>query len=111
MSLQAPPTPSLASWCNRLAHAALPTDYALLDAGDLSAGHPWAFLAEIALADPGSVAYYRYLYGLTRLVDPVNVLEIHGTADKTIRYNLWKKLDSKIHNALEVHSNHPMIRW
>lgn len=79
MTLQSPPTPALASWCNRLAHVALPTDFALLDAGDLSAGHPWAFLAEIALADPGSVAYYRYLYGLTRLVDPVNVLEI-GTA-------------------------------
>src|SRR5260221_8066472 len=79
MTLHAPSPPSLASWCNRLAHAALPTDYALLDAGDLSAGHPWAFLAEIALSDPGSVAYYRYLYGLTRLVDPVNILEI-GTA-------------------------------
>jgi predicted O-methyltransferase YrrM len=77
---QLPPSPpALASWCNRLAHAALPSDYALLDAGDLSTGNPWAFLAEIALADPGSVAYYRYLYGLTRLVDPVNILEI-GTA-------------------------------
>ena len=79
MTQQSSSPPALASWCNRLAHAALPTDYALLDAGDLSAGHPWAFLAAIALSDPGSVAYYRYLYGLTRLVDPVNILEI-GTA-------------------------------
>jgi predicted O-methyltransferase YrrM len=79
MTQQSPSPPGLASWCNRLAHAALPTDYSLLDAGNLSAGHPWAFLAVIALSDPGSVAYYRYLYGLARLVDPVNILEI-GTA-------------------------------
>jgi predicted O-methyltransferase YrrM len=71
--------PDLASCCNRLAHAALPSDYALLREAGLASGHPWAFLADVALSDPGSVAYYRYLYGLARLFDPVHVLEI-GTA-------------------------------
>jgi len=69
----------LASRCNRLAHAALPSDYALLKNADIADGHPWAFLPEIALSDPGSVAYYRYLYGLARLLNPTHVLEI-GTA-------------------------------
>jgi hypothetical protein len=69
----------LASWCNRLAHAALPSDYELLDAAGLASGHPWAFLAEIALCAPGSVAYYRYLYGLTQALDPSRILEV-GTA-------------------------------
>ena len=69
----------LASGCNRLAHAALPSDYALLKNAELASGHPWAFLPDIALTDPGSVAYYRYLYGLARLENPTHVLEI-GTA-------------------------------
>ena len=71
--------PDLTSCCNRLAHAALPSDYAILREAGLTSGHPWNFLAEIALSDPGSVAYYRYLYGLGRLLNPANVLEI-GTA-------------------------------
>jgi predicted O-methyltransferase YrrM len=71
--------PDLASCCNRLAHAALPSDFALLKEAQLATGHPWAFLADVALSDPGSVAYYRYLYGLARLLNPVHVLEI-GTA-------------------------------
>ena len=69
----------LESWCNRLARAALPSDYELLDAAGLASGHPWAFLAEIALHSPGSVAYYRYLYGLTRALNPSRILEV-GTA-------------------------------
>jgi len=69
----------LESWCNHLAHAALPSDYELLDAAGLVSGHPWAFLAEIALCAPGSVAYYRYLYGLTRALNPARILEV-GTA-------------------------------
>ena len=69
----------LESWCNRLAHAALPSDYELLDAAGLASGHPWAFLAEIALCAPGSVAYYRYLYGITQALNPSRILEV-GTA-------------------------------
>jgi predicted O-methyltransferase YrrM len=69
----------LAGWCNRLAHAALPSDYELLDAAGLASGHPWAFLAEIALHAPGSVAYYRYLYGLAQALNPSRILEV-GTA-------------------------------
>jgi predicted O-methyltransferase YrrM len=69
----------LPALCNRLAHASLPSDYQLLDAAGLASGHPWAFLAQLALDQPGSVAYYRYLYGLVRVVDPVRILEI-GTA-------------------------------
>lgn len=69
----------LSALCNRLAHASLPSDYQLLDAAGLASGHPWAFLARLALDQPGSVAYYRYLYGLVRVVDPVRILEI-GTA-------------------------------
>ena len=77
---QAPEGPrDLESCCNRLAHAALPSDLALLRDAQLAGGHPWAFLADLALDDPGSVAYYRYLYGLARLLDPAHVLEI-GTA-------------------------------
>jgi predicted O-methyltransferase YrrM len=68
--------PSLENWCNRLAHAALPSDFELLDAAGLVGGHPWASLVERALGDPGSVAYYRYLYGLARLANPRRVLEI-----------------------------------
>jgi predicted O-methyltransferase YrrM len=74
-----PPPPRLQAWCNRLAHAALPSDQVLLQGAGVASGHPWAFLADLALADPGSVAYYRYLYGLARLVDARNILEI-GTA-------------------------------
>jgi len=73
------PPGALARWCNRLEHAALPSDYQLLDAAGLHSGHPWAFLADIARAEPGSVAYYRYLYGLVRLLDPTRILEV-GTA-------------------------------
>jgi hypothetical protein len=62
--------------CNRLAHAALPTDYALLENAGLLSGHPWAHLADAALADPGGVAYYRYLYGFARVLDPEHILEI-----------------------------------
>ena len=69
----------LSALCNRLAHASLPSDYQLLEAAGLASGHPWAFLAHLALDQPGSVAYYRYLYGLVRVVDPVRILEI-GTA-------------------------------
>lgn len=69
----------LSALCNRLAHASLPSDYQLLDAAGLASGHPWAFLAQLALEQPGSVAYYRYLYGLVRVLDPVRVFEI-GTA-------------------------------
>jgi hypothetical protein len=79
MAESRPGLPDLSSCCNRLAHAALPSDYALLREAGLASGHPWAFLADIALADPGAVAYYRYLYGLARLLNPVHVLEI-GTA-------------------------------
>jgi predicted O-methyltransferase YrrM len=72
-------TGALEAWCNRLAHATLPSDYQILEEAGLSTGHPWAFLADLALVQPGAVAYYRYLYGVAGLESPRHVLEI-GTA-------------------------------
>jgi hypothetical protein len=67
---------SLETLCNRLEHMALPGDYEILEKASLTSGHPWAFLTDVARSDPGSVGYYRYLYGLARLVNPSNILEI-----------------------------------
>lgn len=70
---------SLATWCNQLEHLNLPSDYELMAIANLTSGHPWAFLADIAELESASIAYYRYLYGLARLVNPNHILEI-GTA-------------------------------
>lgn len=69
----------LRRWCNRLEHAALPGDFALLANAGLQSGHPWDFVPLAALADSGAVAYYRYLYGLAALSDAEVILEV-GTA-------------------------------